>query len=495
MGGQNGEKKKDLQGNLMRTRSIETDIDTIYTFEKAIGHGSMGAVATIIKKSNKQVHVLKTIQISRMSQEFQKELRNEIEILMSLDHPNIIKPLELFVRKRQLYFVMEHCSGGDLYERMPYTEAQAANITNQITSAIRYLHSKAICHRDLKFENILFENKSENCMVKLIDFGLSKAYQPGRKMNEIVGTLYSMAPEVLNPKIPYTQSTDMWSVGVIAYMLLSGMMPFDSRSEAIVVRKIQRADFNFKAHVWKTCSDDSKLFIQELLKIDPSERLSASNAMSHQWLAKEWELTRQASLQLDKNGSVDGHAIVSSLKNFSEYSKLRKAALMVVAHRSESIEISKMRSAFMEIDTSKEGNITLDELKTVLSRFGSSTEEVEQIFMGLDVDGTGKIGYTEFLAATLEAQGFAKEDSLLEAFDRLDSDDSGFISEDNLRDILGSAYDPAEVKQMIADADLKKNGRVDYDEFLALMNGKRNKDIEKLTESLPTPVVAAEEKE
>jgi calcium-dependent protein kinase len=110
----------------------------------------------------------------------------------------------------------------------------------------------------------------------------------------------------------------------------------------------------------------------------------------------------------------------------------------------------------LEFDTSKEGNITLDELKVVLSRFDTTNEEIEKIFTGLDVDGTGKIGYTEFLAATLEAQGFAREDMLLEAFDRLDSDDSGYISEANLRDILGSAYKPEEVKQMIADADLKK---------------------------------------
>jgi calcium-dependent protein kinase len=144
---------------------MHEDIDDVYTFDKALGQGSMGAVASIRKKETGIVYALKTIQLTRMNKEMRAELRNEIDILMSLDHPNIIKPLDLFERKRQMYFVMEFCSGGDLFERMPYTEKEAARLVNQIVNAVRYLHSKNICHRDLKFEVSRFDSV-EPCGVR-----------------------------------------------------------------------------------------------------------------------------------------------------------------------------------------------------------------------------------------------------------------------------------------------------------------------------------------
>lgn len=142
-------RKHDLRGNMMRRRTMDADIDEVYAFERALGHGSMGAVASIRKKDTNQIYALKTIQLNRINKEMRDELRNEIDILMGLDHPNIIRPLELFERKRQMYFVMEMCSGGDLFERSPYSEKQAALYTNQICSAVRYLHMNNICHRSV----------------------------------------------------------------------------------------------------------------------------------------------------------------------------------------------------------------------------------------------------------------------------------------------------------------------------------------------------------
>ena len=457
---------------MMRRRAFDSSIDDHYIFENALGQGSMGTVAAIRKKDTGLSYALKTIQLNRVSNEMRDELRNEIDILMSLDHPNIIKPLELFEKKRQMYFVMEMCSGGDLFERLPYTEKQAALHTNQICSAVRYLHSNAICHRDLKFENILFESKESAAMLKLIDFGLSKEYRPGHRMNEAVGTLYSMAPEVLTGA--YSQECDMWSVGVVAFMLLSGRMPFDGTSEKDVIQRIKACDMSFEGEAWVDISEDAKNFVRALIRLIPGERLTAKEALNHAWLKREWEDHRKLHSQMSDREL--GKCIVSSLKQFGQYGKLRKAALMVIAHRADVGKIKGLRDAFHEIDVSHEGTITLEEMRTVLAQYQIDNDEIESIFRGMDVDESGKIGYTEFLAATVEAHGVAKEEELLEAFDRLDADDSGYISAENLKDILGSAYDAVEVRTMIAEADIKQNGKIDVEEFLALMELQRKKE-------------------
>jgi calcium-dependent protein kinase len=177
------------------------------------------------------------------------EIRNEIDILRRLDHPNIIRLYETFEESNNIYLVLELCSGGDLYERT-YTEADTILVIQQLLRAVSYLHEKNIIHRDLKFENILFENKSRNAGIKLIDFGLSKMFKEGETMDEAIGTIYSMAPEVLAGS--YTESADIWSVGVLAFMLLCGELPFDGGNDDEILAKIERGDYKYsnpKVHV------------------------------------------------------------------------------------------------------------------------------------------------------------------------------------------------------------------------------------------------------
>jgi len=477
------EPELDLRGNLMRKRSTGADIDDVYDFHERLGQGSMGSVAAIRKKDTNAVYALKTIQLVRISKEMIQELRNEIDILMRLDHPNIIRPLELFERKRQMYFVMEMCSGGDLFERIPYTEKNAAIIINQLLSAIRYLHARDICHRDLKFENVLFETVSPDSMVKLIDFGLSKRYRPGHRMNEAVGTLYSMAPEVLNGN--YTQACDMWSIGVISFMLLSGEMPFSGKNEEQVIRKLTSGSYTMKESLWHNVSSEAKDFVSKLIVVKPAGRLTAEQALGHAWVKQEWDKYQR--LQSQSSDRKLGESIVSSLQQYGRYGKLRKAALMVIAHRAKPEQISQLRQAFHEFDSGHEGVITLEEMKIALGKYAISEAEVQEIFEGLDVDRTNQISYTEFLAATVEAMGLSREEQLAEAFDRLDSDDSGFISRENLKEILGSAYDANEVERMIAEGDFKQNGQVDYDEFLLLMSQQHEREVDEMA-ALPPPV-------
>jgi serine/threonine protein kinase len=171
-------------------------------------------------KSTEYLFALKMIQRDRVSPTFLQELRNELAILRSMDHPNIIKAHECYEYKdKQLYLVLELCDGGDLYTRTPYSQRQAHKIVSKLLSAVRYMHEHNVVHRDLKYENILFENKTETAEIKVIDFGLSKKFYAGQPnyMTERVGTIYTMAPQVIQGV--YSAQADLWSVGVIAYMV------------------------------------------------------------------------------------------------------------------------------------------------------------------------------------------------------------------------------------------------------------------------------------
>ena len=186
---------------------------------------STGRSSTVSATAN--TYAMKSIHLSRVTDDaFITELKNEIDILKKLDHPHIVRAIETFEHRNQIFIVMELCHGGDLYSRDPYTEEEGARIISSVLSAIAYMHSKGITHRDLKYENILFVNDSPKAEVKLIDFGLSKVYGDNTQLTEGVGTIYTMAPEVI--KGNYTPTADVWSVGVIAYMLLSRYVAFQS---------------------------------------------------------------------------------------------------------------------------------------------------------------------------------------------------------------------------------------------------------------------------
>jgi len=356
---------------------------------------------------------------------------------------------------------MELCSGGDLYSQDPYVEDEAARIISSILSAVSYMHSKNVVHRDLKYENILFVSNSSRSEIKLIDFGLSKKYvSDSGEMTEGVGTIYTMAPEVL--KGTYTSQADLWSVGVIAYMLLSSQMPFYGRKRRHIVEQIMECKFDFKGRRWKRVSKQAKAFVEDLLVADPSERATADEAYQSLWLNMRHSATT-------REPTVDEIELAhQTLKNYAGYSHLKKLALMVIAHKSTSNEIGILRKIFQDYDKRKDGVIRRIEFKGALAKYGYNDNELNRLFDAIDLDGSGQIKYTEFLAATIEAHGDLDENRIAEAFDRLDSDDSGFISLENLRELLGEDIPEHRLNAIIQEADLTEDNRISYPEFLAL---------------------------
>jgi len=538
---------KSARGNIMRQR-IGADIEKYYAIESTIGRGSIGNVCRCRHMATNKVYALKTIKTSRMSKEMVDELMNEIEILMSLDHPNVVRPIELFSRRREIYLIMQLCTGGDLYKRAPYSENEAARIVAMIVDVVDYIHANKVVHRDIKFENVLFVSKAADSEIMVIDFGLAKANYAAKregKLDEFVGTLYSMAPEVIRGS--YDEKCDIWSLGVVSYMLLAGAMPFTRfDDERKFLRDLESQRYDMHRRPIAKRSEEAKNFVRSLLIANPQKRPSAAKVKKHPWIKHR---RRGASLRgtggenggdsirkqaTSKNGGNPGGAaenssseggaaenssdrssgrdasasssggnksaattndkqnpttpatpesrlsesysednVAESLASYAASSDLRKIALMVVAHRSDNEALREIRQAFRAIDTNSEGFINFDELRVVLERAHYDQETVQQIFNAVDHDGTGVISYTEFIAACLEGTTIIQEDQLAEAFDRLDADDSGFISKENLRDILGNQFSPELVDEMIKEGDFKQTGHIDFEEFMAFMRGKR----------------------
>ena len=270
---------------------------------------------------------------------------------------------------------MECLSGGDLYTRDPYTEEEAARITGSILSAIQYMHSRNVAHRDLKYENILFVNESPKSEIKLIDFGLSKKYGKDQHLTEGVGTIYTMAPEVLRGK--YNEKADMWSIGVIAYMLVSSQLPFYGRQKRHIVERILEGKYDFKGRKWRTkISEQAKDFIRDLLVLDVDERVDAETAFRSTWLINRRH--GQATVR-DAYAEEETKAREAMLK-YAGYNKLKKMALMVVAHKSSSEEIGILRKVFQKYDSRLDGSISYEEFCDAMSGFGYTDQQLLTMF-------------------------------------------------------------------------------------------------------------------
>jgi calcium-dependent protein kinase len=483
------------------------DVQDYYEVLEILGEGSMGKVSCVRKKtekvggsaytvqikgwfgrriskkvppthtdgsnSHRKLYALKSIILSRVSDEFVEELRNEISILQKLDHPNIVKAFEIYETKINIYVVLQHCSGGDLYRRVPYSEKQSAKIVGKLLSAIAHMHDHNICHRDIKFENVMFESNDPDAEIKLIDFGLSKVYSSEKKfMTAGVGTVYTMAPQVL--KGVYTAQADLWSIGVITYMLLSNTKPFYGKKRRHVINKILKGDFKFYSEKWNEVSSESKDFVKALIEVDPKKRLKSTAALAHRWLDKQFSLSERGPEQTVME------SVHESMTAYAGVSDFKKMALMVIAHQSTTEEIVELRKAFDVYDTGNNGTISLEEFQAAMQQASNgiySDAHVKEIFKSVDTGDDNEIYYLEFLAATIEARGRITEERLADAFDRLDSDDSGYISRENFRSILGNDYSEEKVDQFLKEADENGDGVISFQEFMKFFRKDQNSQV------------------
>lgn len=443
------------------------DVRSHYTIGKELGRGQFGVTYLCTENSTGRKFACKSISKRKLVTKNDKDdIKREIQIMQHLSgQPNIVEFKGAYEDRQSVHVVMELCAGGELFDRIiakgHYSERAAASICRAIVNVVHICHFMGVMHRDLKPENFLLSSKDENALLKATDFGLSVFIDGGKEYRDIVGSAYYVAPEVLKRR--YGKEIDIWSAGVILYILLSGVPPFWAETEKGIFDAILQGDIDFDSQPWPTISSSAKDLVRRMLTQDPKKRITSAQVLEHPWIREGGEAS-------DK--PIDS-AVLSRMKQFRAMNKLKKLALKVIAENLSTDEIQGLKQMFTNIDTDNSGTITYDELKTGLARLGSKlTEaEVQQLMEAADVDGNGTIDYIEFITATMHRHKLERDEHLCKAFQHFDKDSSGFITVDELETAMKEygMGDDATIKEILSEVDTDNDGRINYEEFCAMM--------------------------
>ncbi|CAD7953700.1 unnamed protein product [Amoebophrya sp. A25] len=455
----------DRKGGLLEWYDVET---------KAMGTGTYGSVVKAIEKKTKTVRACKAM--ARKNIKNENRFREEIALMRKLDHPNIIRLFETFEDHKNIYLILELCTGGELFDAIVnagfLTEKDGAVLVKQMLAAIFYLHDNHIMHRDLKPENFLFYNKEAGAPLKVIDFGLGAKFNKGDRMATKAGTPYYVAPQVL--KGDYNEKCDIWSIGVITFILLSGYPPFYGEKDSEILAKVRKGAFSFptEAEDGVEFSSGIKDLITKMLAFQEDDRPSAQACLEHKWFA--------AMANAESHEKVSTKAI-SNLKSWHGTQRIKKIALTAIATSLTEAEIGSLKETFQLLDNNGDGTLTLEEIKAGCKQHSVSLpSNFDEVFLSIDSDGSGRIDYTEFIAATMETNLSHRDDLLWAAFRVFDVDNDGKITVDELArvmkgDEMQTSLPKAELQKianLMVEYDTNKDGCIDFDEFREMMRDK-----------------------
>ena len=441
-------------------------IEKYYNFIKEIGHGSFGHVYRCQKISTGDLYACKKFDKKLIKNK--KRLKTEINLLRATDHPNIIKLFETFEDRRYLYLIMEECCGGELFQRLAmnaknnklYTEKYAAKIMKQILEAVNYLHYHGVCHRDLKPENILLSSMDELSQLKLIDFGLSQVLKTTNDiMKGQVGTLFYMAPEVILGN--YNEKCDVWSCGVILYILLSGNPPFFSNNEENLKKKICNMEYNFDLPQFSKISEDAKDLIKQIF-VDSNRRPTISDILNSTWIKENAPNASSEFLNID----------LSHIMKYSKLNLVQKSVINFRAFHMTTNEAQEFIDIFKLIDKNSDGVLTVEEIKNGIQHckfnFTINEDIIIKLFNDMDIDKNGLINYTEFVSALLDYEKNIKLEHLIECFHNYDEDKSGKICFKEFCNILRpqNEEEKKQLKELYDIYDDNGDGEIDIDEFI-----------------------------
>ncbi|KHN47935.1 CDPK-related protein kinase [Glycine soja] len=363
------------------------------------GHFGYTCAAKLLKGNLKGQHVaVKVIPKAKMTTAIAiEDVRREVKILRALTgHKNLIQFHDAYEDSDNVYIVMELCEGGELLDRIlsrsgKYTEEDAKAVMIQILNVVAFCHLQGVVHRDLKPENFLFTSKDENSLLKAIDFGLSDFVKPDERLNDIVGSAYYVAPEVLHRA--YSTEADVWSVGVIAYILLCGSRPFWARTESGIFRAVLKADPSFDEPPWPSLSDEAKDFVKRLLNKDPRKRMTAAQALGHPWIKNY----KDVKVPLDI-------LVFKLMKTYMRSSSLRKEALRALSKTLAIEELQYLKEQFALLEPNKTNTISLENIKTALMKNATDAMKESRIpdfLASLNALQYRRMAFDEFCAAAL----------------------------------------------------------------------------------------------
>lgn len=437
-----------------------------YTLGRKLGQGQFGITFLCLEKGTNKEFACKSIAKRKLtSEEDVEDVRREIQIMHHLaGHTNVIQILGAYEDAVAVHVVMELCAGGELFDRIiqkgHYTERKAAELARIIVGVVEACHSLGVMHRDLKPENFLFVNQEEDSPLKTIDFGLSVFFRPGETFTDVVGSPYYVAPEVLRKH--YGPECDVWSAGVIIYILLSGVPPFWDETEQGIFEQVLKGELDFISEPWPSISESAKDLVRRMLVRDPKKRMTAHEVLCHPWVQVDGAAPDKP---LDS-------AVLTRLKQFSAMNKLKKIAIRVIAESLSEEEIAGLKEMFKMIDTDSSGQITLEELQNGLERVGANVKDVDiyGLMQAADFDNSGTIDYREFVAAMLHLNKVQREDHLFAAFSYFDKDGSGYITADELQQACEQfGLEDVQLEDIMREVDQDNDGRIDYSEFVAMM--------------------------
>ena len=440
----------------------EGNLTDKYDIIKEIGSGGFSRCLLVKNKITNQNFACK--ELIKKSISNYEGLMKEVNLMIKLDHPNIIKLYEYYEDEKNIYLIMELCTGGELFDKIikntengkPFTEKQVAHIFKQMMSAVNYCHKNGIVHRDLKPENLLYFDQSEDSPIKVIDFGMSQRFDHEKFMTEKVGTAYYVSPEVIQGK--YDEKCDIWSAGVILYILICGYPCFNGEDDKEIINAILRGKVQFYSPEWDNISEDVKNLVLKMC-CPPEKRLTAEQVLNEPWVKDN--APNSSKNEFPKK--------IEGLKKYSGSDKLRKAVLTYIASRLSENEVKEIKEIFQSIDTDNDGKITSEEMKKALSQGDINMKFDEDIFKKIDTDNSGNIEYTEFISASIEKNVYMNEEKLRDAFNLFDTDKNGKISKKEINKVLKMGVDSKELDEIMTKHDMNKDGEIDFKEFMIMM--------------------------
>lgn len=417
-----------------------------YHISRELGKGSFGTVTLVIDKETGMERVCKTVSLVGMDEKGVEEMRKEISLLATLDHPQVVKLFEWAedVQKKEMVLILEYLPGGDglgllrrsLQQNAPLAEALVARLMQQVLVSLQYCHSQGVLHRDIKNENFMLTASEDGELpdCKVIDFGL--AVRREQQLKEICGTPGYIAPEIITGAGDFTPKADIWSVGVCALELLTGVKPFGAPEEfggdmhgcfRMIAGFRRLEDLHPRlssSSAWALRSAEAKDFCRLLLTSDFRARPDAAVALGHPWLQRY--KAAPGALSTD---------MLQSLAAYATLPPLTWCCLYIIAARQGTPDLEKFGKAFVAIDTDGDGIISRDDLAHAVRRW-DSTVAVDDVVKVADLDHTGGLSFTQFVAAGLYAR-FAKEgstDNIMRiSFESLDTDRDGLVRVDEIR--------------------------------------------------------------
>ena len=456
---------------------VKSDPYANYKVIRELGKGSFAKVYLVKHNQTGAIRAMKAIQKASCEDDDEEdneyEIINEINILMKMDHPNIVKIFEFYNSPTHYYLITEYCDGGSLFDLIihnngPFTEIQTSYIMHQIFSVVNYCHKMKIIHRDLKPENILiYKNENGFVKIKICDFGTSLMFNRGDIQNQIVGSIYYIAPEVLKKK--YNSKCDLWSCGVIMYILLTGIPPFGGSDNKTIIKKILVNEFD-KTKLKKKCKACIDL-IEKLLERDVKKRIRAEAALNHKW----FKIYKSYEIRVDIEDPKKIEFYINNLKNYKKSSEIQEIALAYLVHNNPELEeINNAGKLFEIIDKKGNGKINKEEFYNGLSEFYKSANlknDIDKIFENIDIKKDLYIEYEEFVRAAIDRSIFLSSSYLKFAFKYFDRENKGEITVDDLCSIFSgdelSKNEIDKIRKLVQKISLDE--KIRYKEFCTIM--------------------------